>query len=85
MPERFTCATCEHVLQRDALWRVNARAFRIYTQLCGRTTGDLGLAGRLFQAVTEGWSTAAVLDLIARIEVIREVLDPPTSRTTTAK
>jgi hypothetical protein len=56
---------------------VNARALGIYHRLCGRTVGDLALAGWLFQEVTEGWSTADRLDCLERIEIIREHLDPP--------
>jgi hypothetical protein len=40
---------------------------------------DLGLAGWLLQALTDGWNAADVVDLIARIERIRAVLDPPRS------
>lgn len=63
--------------EEDALWPENARALQIYRRLCGRTVVDLNLAGWLFQALTDGWSTLDVLDLVARLERIREVLDPP--------
>jgi hypothetical protein len=59
------------------LWQVNRRALDIYRRLGGRTVVDLGLAGQLFPVLTEGWTSADVLDLVTRLERIREVLDPP--------
>lgn len=76
-PQHFDCARCAHQAQEQALWAVNAEALRIYRRLCGRTTVDLGLAGWLLEALTDGWSPADVVDLVARLELIRDVLDPP--------
>lgn len=76
-PQQFDCTRCPHLSWEDALWRVNRRALDIYYRLCGRTTADLGLAGWLLQALTDGWATTDVLDLVARLECIRSVLDPP--------
>lgn len=75
--QQFDCARCEHGIREEDLWAVNARALQIYRRLCGRTTVDLGLAGWLFEALTDGWSTTDVVDLVERLEVIREILDPP--------
>lgn len=75
-PQQFVCARCPHLLREQELWAVNARALDLYHRLCGRTTADLGLAGWLLQAVTDGWTTADVVDLLARLELIRSVLDP---------
>jgi hypothetical protein len=56
---------------------VNRRAIDAYHRLGGRTVVDLGLAGWLFQQMTVGWAPADVCDLVARLEQIRSVLDPP--------
>lgn len=79
-PQQFDCTRCEHRDWEDGLFAVNVRALTIYRRLCGRTTADLGLAGRLFEALTEGWSRDDVLDLVDRIELIRSILDPPRTR-----
>lgn len=76
-PDVFACARCAHTAWEDSLWAVNARALDVYRRLCGRTVGDLSLAGWLVQQVTAGWSPTDRLDLIDRIERIRAVLDPP--------
>lgn len=57
--------------------QVNKRALDCYRRLSGRTVVDLGLAGSLFQAYTEGWTSTDVQDLVVRLEHIRRVLDPP--------
>ncbi len=70
-------------MAREAeLFAVNARALNIYHRLCGRTIGDLGAAGWLLHVLTDGWSSDDVLDLVERLEVIREILDPPVTRPT---
>jgi hypothetical protein len=56
---------------------VNRRALHIYHRLCGRTAVDLGIAGPLFLFLTDGWTSTDVLDLVARLELIRRILDPP--------
>lgn len=76
----FDCQQCPHVAHEHALWAVNARALAIYHRLCGRTVVDLGLAGWLFQTLTDGWTPADVLDLVTRLELIRSVLDPPRTK-----
>lgn len=78
-PRHFDCARCAHAHWDDALWAVNRRALDIHTRLCGRTTADLGLAGWLLQELTQGWAAPEILDLVARLELIRSVLDPPKS------
>lgn len=79
-PQQFDCTRCEHLVYEQGLFAVNARALSIYRRLCGRTVADLGLAGQLLQAETDGWASRDVLDLIERLERIRYVLDPPRPR-----
>lgn len=76
-PQHFDCARCPHRDWDDSLMAVNTRALGLYRRLCGRTVVDLGLAGQLFHVYTDGWTSADVLDLAARLERIRRVLDPP--------
>lgn len=76
-PQHFDCSRCEHLEREQGLMAVNARALTIYGRLCGRTAADLGLTGRLFEALTERWSTDDVVDLVERLELIRSILDPP--------
>jgi hypothetical protein len=78
-PQQFDCARCDHAAWDRALFAVNAQALALYRRLCGRTVVDLGLAGQLLHAATQGWASSAVVDLIARLERIRSVLDPPRS------
>jgi hypothetical protein len=73
----FDCARCAHAAWDRDLWAVNRRALDCYHRLGGRTVVDLGLAGSLFQHLTDGWTSRDVLDLVARLERIRSVLDPP--------
>lgn len=73
----FDCARCRHADWDRSLMAVNKRALDSYRRLGGRTVVDLGLAGSLFQAMTDGWTSRDVQDLIARLELIRSVSDPP--------
>lgn len=79
-PELFDCRRCERAARFDDLWTVNRRAIDIYHRLCGRAVRDAGAAGWLLQVLTEGWSRYDVLDLLARLDVIAEILDPPPMR-----
>lgn len=79
-PAAYECRQCEREAREADLFAVNAQALNIYHRLCGRTIGDLGAAGWLLQVLTDGWSSDDVLDLVERIELIREVLDPPVTR-----
>lgn len=76
-PRHFACERCPHRAWDQDLWAVNRRALDFYHRLGGRTVVDLGLAGALFPHLTAGWTSRDVLDVVARLERIRAVLDPP--------
>ncbi len=75
-PELFDCSGCDYQARIDALWLENAEAWTIYQTLCGRTVGTLELHGWLFQELTADRSLTERLDLLARLDVILNVLQP---------
>ncbi len=75
-PERFDCTTCALASWEDSLWPENGEAWRIYQTLCGRTVGILELGGPLVMRATADWPIEQLLDLLARLDVILDVLQP---------
>lgn len=58
------------------LWRVNLEAWRIYQALCGRTVGVCELHGALLSKLTEEWPVENVIDLLARLDLMLDILRP---------
>lgn len=58
----------------DGLWTVNAEAWRIYRALGGRVVRLCSLHGLVLERLTEDWETEDVIDLLARLDVILEVM-----------
>jgi len=68
------CAACTYRAQHEKLWPQNADAFAIYRALCGRTVGLLELHGWLFLDLTKTMSSEERRDVLARLDVIHNVL-----------
>jgi hypothetical protein len=54
----------------------NADAWRLYTRLCTRLVIDAGLSGTVYEQATRDLSDEAQTDLIARLSVIHDLLQP---------
>lgn len=70
------CGACAYKAKHDSLWPENAEAFSIYRALCGRTVGLLELHNWMFLSLTEGLSSPERHDVLARLDVIHDVLAP---------
>lgn len=77
-PGRYDCTRCALKAQTQQLWRVNADAWRIYRLLCSRFVALSTLRGPLFERLTEGWPAEDVIDLVQRLDVIVNLLEPET-------
>lgn len=55
----------------------NLEAWHIYGRLAGRLVRECGLAPDLFRRLVEHWSTRDVLDLLERLTVMHDILQPP--------
>lgn len=75
-PELFDCTGCTYQAKVEALWVENADAWRMYQTLCGRTVGMLEGGWSLLDRLTEGWTEQELLDLLQRLDVILNVLQP---------
>jgi len=61
-----------------ALEDVNVDAWEVWGALNSQLVHDWGLVPYTLTALTEGWSGEARADLVARLEVMRQILTPPT-------
>lgn len=59
----------------------NREAWGIYGRLCNRFTVDLHVAPVVMASCVEGWSADAVIDLVDRLALMHDVLNPPPPRT----
>lgn len=59
------------------VWAVNRSAWDLWRVVCGRTVTDLKLGSTVIDRATAHKAPGAALDLIERISLIRDVLDPP--------
>lgn len=71
-----SCGACDYAARQDELWPQNAEAWSLYRTLCGRTVGMLDLHGYVFLALTKDLSDDDRLDVLARLDVIHDVLSP---------
>jgi len=62
---------------QDTLDLENREAWRIYERLCTRFALDLRLTSVVFPYVLEAWSSGDVVDLLDRLTLMHEVLNPP--------
>jgi hypothetical protein len=56
----------------------NAAAWRLYRQLSRRVLGDLEARGVALDRLTRGWSAARFDEVIDRLNIIHDTLQPPT-------
>ena len=76
-PEPYDCETCPVLAAEHALWPENARAWDTYRQLATRFVVDAGLGSDAFQALTADLDAPDRLDLLARLALIYDEVQPP--------
>ncbi len=67
--------------QQATLDRANVEAWGLYHRLHSRFAVDFSLTTDLFRALVDGWSADDVADVIERLTVMYDVLEPPAPRT----
>ena len=77
MPEKFECAVCEVRHRSAGLFDENHEAWALWARMGNRTVVDLHLGGWVLEQVTADMSPKDKLDLLQRLTLIRETLDPP--------
>ena len=75
-PARFDCDACEVRSRSGELWPENHDAWAIWSTLSGRTVRDLHLAAWYLEQVTADREPADKMDVVARISLIRDTLEP---------
>jgi hypothetical protein len=75
-PGRYDCVRCAWADHWGALWDVNREAWRVYGALSGRTLRTLDLHGWYLTHLIAGWSSAEIVDLMARLDLILAILQP---------
>jgi len=58
------------------LWAINIEAWALYLRLCSRAVSTLEIAGPMVLRETATWSTEAVWDVLARLTIILDVMQP---------
>lgn len=77
------CETCDVRARYHDLWAVNREAWRVCRILQSRAVQEYQLGSLVLQALTEQQSAPAIVDLIRRISLIQEILDPADGHQTT--
>ncbi len=72
----FDCDACELRQRAEGLDQVNLEAWGIYSTLGSRVVQDWGLMPYTLDALTDGWSGEDRVDLLARLDLMRELLTP---------
>lgn len=76
-PETFDCSRCQRLQRFFELWPENVVAWDCYQALAGRTVRDVHGGGAwTLQRFTAGWSWQRITDLLARVDLILEMLMP---------
>lgn len=60
----------------EGLWAENAEAWSVFQLLCGRTVRDCQLESWVIARVTDGWEMERALDLVQRLDILANVLEP---------
>lgn len=76
-PERFACDGCTRRTLWTALWPENRTAWDCYQALMAhRTVRDAQAGAWVLESYTAGWSWRRKADLLARVDLILEILQP---------
>ena len=75
------CQTCEVRERFGDLWAVNREAWGLWGSIGNRTVRDLGLGAWVVEQATAHRSPDDKLDLIKRLSLIRDVIDPDDGHT----
>lgn len=75
-PDRYDCERCELKARNDGLWQVNRDAWQVYGEIGRRVVALCDLRGAVLERLTVDWPTDDVLDLVQRLDVILDVLNP---------
>jgi hypothetical protein len=75
--EQFDCETCPFVEMQATLDRDNEEAWSVYGRLGSRFLVDFGLIPDTLRRLVDGWPSAEVVDLMERLSVIHDVINPP--------
>ena len=75
-PELFNCTTCQYQDRIDALWPENGEAWQVFQTLCGRTVSTCELRNEVFGRLTRDWSDLEYFDLLKRLDLILDMVQP---------
>jgi hypothetical protein len=75
-PGAFDCARCERQQKFAALWPENRIAWDCYQALGHRTVRDIQAGAWVITHFTAGWSWQRIADLLARVDLLLEILVP---------
>lgn len=78
-PEAFDCATCERRQRIEALDEENREAWLLWTRLGSRFIKDYGLGAWACERAFAGMDPDDVDDRLARLSVIYNTVQPPTT------
>jgi hypothetical protein len=75
-PEHFDCATCERRRRWLDLWPENRTAWDCYQDVARRTVRDTQAGAWILSTFTAGWSWPRIAQLLARLDLIVEIVAP---------
>jgi len=75
--EHFDCDTCPLLEAQETLDADNREAWHLYSRCRTRLVVESRLTAEVFRRLVEGWPTRDVLEVVDRMSVIHEVLNPP--------
>lgn len=79
-PEAFDCDGCAVREALDGLNAENAEAWEMFHRLASRFLVDAQLISTAFQQLMVGRDAADVLDVLERLEVIYDIVQPPKTK-----
>ncbi len=73
----FNCETCALAEKQATLDADNREAWDVYSRLCRRFSYDFHASTLLLERLTEHWPGSDVIDLLDRLSLMYDVLNPP--------
>jgi hypothetical protein len=75
--DAFDCETCPVANAQATLDETNREAWSVYRRVCQRFPYDFHAAPLLLDRLTEHWPASEVVDLLDRLALMYDVLNPP--------
>jgi hypothetical protein len=75
--DAFDCTTCPLAAQQAALYRENVDAWHIFHTVGRRVVVQLGMGPEVFRQCVKDREPDEIVDLLDRLSLIHDVLDPP--------